>query len=45
MSFAPIKSWDNRRTAVKANCVNGRIWTRRIRQLEDSEESMNSRRS
>jgi hypothetical protein len=33
MSFSLIKSWDNRKTAKRADCTNGRTWTRRIRWL------------
>jgi hypothetical protein len=33
--FNLIKSWDNRKTCDRKQCINGRTWTRRIQWLED----------
>lgn len=34
MSFSMLKSWNNRRSCKRADCIYGRTWTRRIRWLE-----------
>lgn len=35
MGFSVIKTWDDRKTANRRECIKGRTWFRRVQWLED----------